>query len=373
LAGSFVARRRSFFLHRTAWLELGFAKQLSGPDADLGQGGTETKERWSVAYVPEVDTRLAELSAEGASVEEAASRKLAELAYAAEGRASDIATLVGRAVLMGLEGTCRGLIPELSRALAASTDVTSLLGAGRRLRRIAAWRARLVREPAPWLETLGREAYEQGVRGLSRLLMSRVGRAAEVLALLVDLRDATLLGDDMAPARALVVSKVSAMRSAARALSPLLLGALDGLLVSLDALAASELGADFNRVACGSDKPEAKGLFLEGLLALSPRALSDEPPLLEALVTYVTRGSFDGFLASLPSLRRALARLDARELEDLSARAASRIGLRTPELPLVTPLPPNVIAQLSTWELRFLAEEAEWAGPPEARVKADPR
>lgn len=370
LKGSVVARRRSFFLHRAAWLELGFGKQLTGPDAGLGEGGLETKERWSVVYTPEVDARLAELAAEGASVEEAATRQLARAARAASGRAADVATLVGRAVLMGLEGVCRSLAPRLAEALHADQDPASLLGAARRLRRIGSWRARLSKGRARWLDELGREAYEAGTRGLPRLSLGRGARAAEVLALLVDLRDATLAPGDVGPGRALVVAKARDAREAARASSVLLLGALDGLLYWLGEARPSALAADFES---SRDNPAARGEFLEGLLAIAPRALTEEPELLGALVDHVTHGSFESFLASLPSLRRALGRLDARDVEALGARAASKIGLQMPEMPVVLPLPPDVVARLSAWERRFLEEESRWADPPRAPAIAKSR
>jgi hypothetical protein len=294
-------------------------------------------------------------------VEEAATRQLARASRSASGRAADVAALVGRAVLMGLEGVCRSLAPRLADALHADQDPASLLGAARRLRRIGSWRARLSKGRARWLDELGRDAYEAGTRGLSRLAISRGSRAAEVLALLVDLRDATLAPGDVGPARGLVVAKATEAREAARERSSLLLGALDGLLYWLGEARPSLLASDFESAR---DKPDARGELLEGLLALAPRALTDEPELLGALVTHVTTGSFESFLATLPSLRRALGRLDARDVEELGARAASKIGLSAPEMPVVLPLPPDVVARLSAWERRLLEEESSWATSP---------
>ncbi|MDC0742376.1 DUF5682 family protein [Polyangium mundeleinium] len=357
LATSRKARRCSWFLHRTAWLGLGFATQVGGGDAEGFEAATE---RWSVAYAPEVDARLLELAAEGASVEEAAARLLAHAAREGEGRAGAIAACVGRGVRMGLEAICLRLAPALRASIHADEDPRSLLEAARKLRRVRAQRARLGLPKAAWLDTLGRAAYEAGTRGLGRLAQTSGARASDVPALLADLGGATLADDGMGPARELVLAKARAAREFARATSPLVLGALDGLLVSLGAGHGSELGAHFE---AARGRPEAKGAYLEGLLALSPRALLDEPSLLEALVAHVSSGSFEGFLASLPSLRRALARLGPRELEEISSRAAKVLGLGISETLLVSPLPPEEVARLSAWELRWLEAEAAWAGP----------
>ena len=357
LATSRKARRCSWFLHRTAWLGLGFATQVGAGDAEGSEVATE---RWSVAYAPEVDARLLELATEGASVEEAAARLLARAAREGEGRAGAIAACVGRGVRMGLEVICLRLAPALQAAIHADEDPRSLLEAARKLRRVRAQRARIGLPKAAWLDALGRAAYEAGTRGLGRLAQTSGARASDVPALLADLGGATLADDGMGPARELVLAKARAAREFARATSPLVLGALDGLLVSLGAGHGSELGAHFE---AARGRPEAKGAYLEGLLALSPRALLDEPSLLEALVAHVSSGSFEGFLVSLPSLRRALTRLGPRELEELSSRAAKVLGLGAAETLLVSPLPPEEVAQLSAWELRWLEAEAAWAGP----------
>ncbi|MDI1446701.1 DUF5682 family protein [Polyangium sp. 6x1] len=370
LATSRKARRCSWFLHRTTWLGLGFATQIGAGDAEEGaeggpkpQASTELEaatERWTVAYAPEVDARLLDLAAEGASIEEAAARLLARAAREGEGRAGAIAACVGRGVRMGLEGVCRRLTPALEAAIGADEDPRSLLEAARKLRRVRAMRARLGLPRAAWLDALGRAAYEEGTRRLGRLAQTSGARAVEVPPLLADLGGATLAGDGMGPARELLLAKARAAREIARATSPLVLGALDGLLVSLGEGRGSELGAHFE---AARGRPEAKGAYLEGLLALSPRALLDEPSLLEALVAHVSSGSFEGFLASLPSLRRALARLGPRELEEISSRAAKVLGLGASEARIVSPLPPEEVARLSAWELRWLEAEAAWAGP----------
>jgi len=361
LATSRKARRCSWFLHRTAWLGLGFATEIVSGDVGGSEAATE---RWTVAYAPEVDARLLDLAAEGASVEEAATRRLVRAARDGEGRAGVIAGCVGRGVRMGLEGACERLAPALQAAIRADEDPRSLLEAGRTLRRVRASRARLGLPEAAWLDALGRAAYDEGTYGLVRLAQTSGARAADVPALLADLAGATLAGDGMGPAREGVVRKARAAREVARGISPLVLGALDGLLVSLGEGRGSELGAHFE---AARGRPEAKGADLEGLLALSPRALLDEPSLLEALVAHVSSGSFEAFLASLPPLRRALARLGARELEELSARAAGVLGLGAPEALLVSPLPPEEVARLSAWERRWLEAEAAWASPSPTR------
>ncbi|MDI1481661.1 DUF5682 family protein [Polyangium sp. y55x31] len=357
LAASKKARRSSWFLHRAAWLGLGFATQVGVGEAEGFEAATE---RWTVAYAPEVDARLLDLASEGASVEEAAARLLVRAAREGEGHAGVIAACVGRGVRMGLEGVCLRLAPALQAAIRADEDPRSLLEAARKLRRVRAQRARIGLPKAAWLDALGRAAYEEGARGLPRLAQTSGSRAADVPALLADLGGAALAADGMGPARELLLAKARAAREIARATSPLVLGALDGLFVSLGEGRGSELGAHFE---AARGRPEAKGAYLEGLLALSPRALLDEPSLLEALVAHVSSGSFEGFLASLPSLRRALARLGPRELEEISSRAAHLLGLGTAETLLVSPLPPDEVARLSAWELRWLEAEASWAGP----------
>jgi len=358
LARTSLARRRSYFLHRAALLELGFAKELGGADLGRGELGRSAQERWSVTYVPEVDARLAEIAAEGASVEEACARRLARAMRSAEGRAGEIAANVERATRLGVERLCKRMRPSLEAALRADEDAASLLTAARRLRRIGAFRARIGRARAAWLEELGRAAYEEGTRRLERIA-SGVSRdkAHDLPALLVDLAEVTIAREGMAPARELVADKARAARRVAS--SALAAGALDGLLVTLGASHGADLAAHFRAFRGPAD---SRGGYLEGLLALAPRALMDEPALFEALIDHVLSGSFESFLNSLPPLRRALSRLGPREIEELAARGGARIGLVSQDLADVTALPPEAVARLAAWERRLSEEEARWAG-----------
>jgi hypothetical protein len=102
------------------------------------------------------------------------------------------------------------------------------------------------------------------------------------------------------------------------------------------------------------------------VLSLAPRALVTAGGLLEALVAHATSSSFEAFLASLPSLRRALSRLGPREAEAAAARAAALLGLGAEDaaeaLEVLT-VAPEVALRLAAWERRWLEQEAAWAGP----------
>ncbi|UQA59086.1 DUF5682 family protein [Polyangium aurulentum] len=360
-----LARRRSRFFHRCAWLGIGFCKRLEGPDVESGEGPAGAVERWTVQYVPEIDARLAELSPSGASVEEAASEALARMIAGAEGRAGEIAAHAARAILMGLEPLLGRLVPALARALGADGDPISLLAAAGKLRRLSAWRARIGDAPGVRLEGLAREAYEEGARRLGHLAAGETARGVgTVPALLSDLADAILAGGPAAPSRELVIAAARGEgREAARGASPLVLGAIDGLLLALGGAGADELAEG---LASTRGLAEGPGAYLEGVLSLAPRALVSGGALLEALVGYATTSPFDAFLASLPSLRRALARLGPREAETAAARAAALLGLGAQgagEALEVLTVSPEVAARLMAWERRWLEQEASWAGP----------
>jgi hypothetical protein len=359
-----LARRRSRFFHRCAWLGVGFCKRLEGPDVESGEGPAGAVERWTVQYEPEVDARLAELAPAGASVEEAASEALARMIGRTEGRAGEIAAHAARAVLMGLEPLLGRLVPALARALAADDDPVSLLVAAGKLRRLSAWRARIGDAPGARLEELARQAYVEGARRLGRLAEGEAARAGSVPALLADLLDATLAGGAAGPARELVIAAARGEgREAARGAAPLVLGAIDGLLVALGGAGADDLAFG---LASARGVPDAPGAYLEGVLSLAPRALVTGGALLEALVAHATSSSFEAFLASLPSLRRALSRLGPREAEAAAARAAALLGLGAQDaaeaLEVLT-VAPDVAARLAAWERRWLEQEASWAGP----------
>lgn len=110
-------REVSRFLHRTAFLDCGFAVLTRGPDLAGQKDRNLIREHWAWRWSGPVMAALVDRSVSGASVEEACALQLEER-MARAGLTGDGAKLLVEGFLMGLEDRSGGLHEKL-RALAA--------------------------------------------------------------------------------------------------------------------------------------------------------------------------------------------------------------------------------------------------------------
>jgi hypothetical protein len=271
---------------------------------------------------------------------------------------------------MGLHVPAARLLPRLAAAILEDPDALSLLAVAPRLRALLAVEERMAGARAGGLPDLLRQALVQGTLRLPGLSSSSPERMDEVLAALGTLLDAAQADHALGPSRRLITACARDARDAAHAKAPLILGAIDGLLFQLDAIDGATLRQDLMAFRARSD---GIGAYLEGILAIARQALlaewtpdgsSSDPPgsLLAALLEYVRDSEWNDFLASLPSLRRAMTRLSPRETEALAERAARVLGISAAEATEIFTAPVEIVARLGDWERAYLESESQWAG-----------
>lgn len=359
-----LALARSRFFHQCALIGLDLCERQRGPDLATGADLHLAIEHWTVQFVPEVEAELVEHAPLGVTIEDVAAALVAKACAEAEGRSSELALQLLRALLMGLHRTVERLVPRLAAAMLADDDVISLLDAGRLLRTVLRGRERLSASLVEGLPQLARQALLQGALRLTRLASFGPDRLSDVLAALSALLDVTLTEPELAPDRELVIAHAEAAREAARhgARAPAVLGALDGFLLQIGRTDAAAVG----RALSGfRGRADGVGAYLEGVLATARQALLGESALLEALLEHVRGAAWQDFLAALPSLRRAMTRLSPRETEAVAARAAALLGLSNLaglDAAAALEAPPELVARLSTWEEELVARERRWAG-----------
>ena len=321
-------RERSRFFHAMAYLDAGLATWLAGPDF-LGNSRLHLLfEEWRAAWSPLVEARLIELAADGASVEAACMAKLRreEIALADQGRgrsAGAAVMLLLRACLVGLQSRLPQLLSMLATHLDEDASLGSVVDCGHRL--VTLWRAR---------EPLGVQQHPQ-----LQALLERVWPAA--LFLLPDLAQC---GED---GEAKAVSQLLSLRELGRLLAALDAGGparidLDPLRAQLDRFTTS---ADASPAVCGAAaallyldghwdehalgtvlrqrfgagaEPREAVRFLNGVMSAAPELLLRLPALLEGFDALVRGWDAEAFVAHLPELRQAFARLKPQESSDLA-------------------------------------------------------
>lgn len=356
-----LALARSRFFQQCTLLDLGFCERQRGPDLATGEDMHLSVEHWTVQYVPEVEAKLAEHAHLGVTIEDAAAALLARACAASEGKSGELALHLTRGLLMGLHRVVARLVPRLAAAMLSDDDVLSLLSAGRSLRTVLKGRERLEASLVGGLPALARQAYLQGALRLERLAAFGPDRLGEVLDALGSLVDVALTEPALAPDRELVIGHARAAREAARAKAPGVLGALDGFLLQVGD-GQIDAGAIAKALGGFRGRPDGIGSYLEGVLAVARQALLGEPALLGALLEFVQASAWRDFMASLPSLRRAMTRLSPRETEAVAERAAAILGISSLEATDLLEAPPEVVARLSAWEQALVERERSWAG-----------
>ena len=362
LYASALDLERSRFLHQCVFLEVPFGECAGGPDLATGKNLHLKNERWRLQYAPEIEARLVELAHLGSSVEDVASALLVKAYLEAEGRSAELSSLLARGLVMGLHRPLQRLMNKLAASMLSDDDVLSLLSAGSLLRTLLKGRERLAAAGVAGLSQLCQQAMVQGTLRLERLAGFGPDRMDEVLGGLATLLDVALSEPALASGRELLLGHALGAREAARAKAPAVLGAMDGFLLQLGVGDVAALGRNLQSLARGTTRHDGVGAYLEGVLAVARHALLGESPLFDVLLALIRDSDWEDFRAGLPSLRRALTRLNPRETEALAERAAALLGLTKEDFTGLLGAAPEVVSRLSDWEQAAVADERRWAG-----------
>ncbi|MFI2104576.1 DUF5682 family protein [Isoptericola sp. NPDC019693] len=326
-------RDRRRFLALCAFLELGFARRVSGPDHVAGRGLGLVLEEWEHAWTPLVEARLVELSHRGATLEAVAVTLLDDARERArEERSSDaVARLVAQCVVVGLTDRLPPLVALVRATLDVDPSLSSVVGGMRRLAGL--WRARAELELGEQGESL-LDLAEQGLATAAYLVPDLAAADEttqdEALASLVALRslvrDVRDAGRDGPTAAAGAVARALAQVREQDDASPAVRGALTAFAVVDGDLRDDDLVARVRaHLAPGAD-PVTATAFLGGVLRAAPDLLLHTPEMFDAVDEGLRHLDEDAFRAVLPDLRRAFTWLRPTETHRLAERVAARTG-----------------------------------------------
>ena len=131
-------RQRSCLLHLLAFLDVGFARRLSGPDFLHGGQLHLLFEEWTYAWTPQIEARLIELSEEGSDIYQLANQRLLKQReqFDEQAQSQSSAQLIGlliQASMMGLTEQIDNLLKEVKDILPHDPDLASVLACGQHL------------------------------------------------------------------------------------------------------------------------------------------------------------------------------------------------------------------------------------------------
>ncbi|MEE4450755.1 DUF5682 family protein [Novosphingobium resinovorum] len=330
-------RAASRLCHALVLLGTPFAERTGGPDFRNDVSLDRLHEVWRTGWSPLVEARLIALSEMADDLDEALAfvlaQKVAALADAGRGRnalaAINLFAAACRAGLGGGAGAVLPLIeeqviedPEPASVIAALADLLLL----RRGREVVGIEEAMASPGGP-LDRLVATVWRRVLLLLPDMADLGEDRVADAVKALADLRGAIELARSSAAPIDLALFDEALDGLAARALPPMLAGAvmafslIDGR-VTIAALEARLRG----ELAGGYVDPAERLAFLGGLIAIARELIWTVPAIVGAIDSIVTGLDEDTFLALLPHLRMALLPLDPREVDRLAEDVAARLG-----------------------------------------------
>ncbi|HKP57951.1 MAG TPA: DUF5682 family protein [Polyangiales bacterium] len=334
-------RNTSRFLHVLDFLEVPFARLLSGPQLTAAYVGKRLQEIWEYAWSPQTDSALIDAAIHGNTLLEAAADRFLEelrsLEDSGEARSAAAATeRLARACLLGLHDSLPLVMDWLRRCVREDPEPASLATALGQLTLL--WESR---EPlgAAGLEAvpeLAKACLERACYLLPELARTPDERSEPAIAALLELRhavsatrhawfDAELYWSALTP--------LATLQPCAAAIA----GAAGGALYASGRWSEAELA----RALRGRLTGRATAAYFRGLAAAAREALWQSEGVLQALRELIEQVDDAQFLELLPELRLAFSTLTPRETDRLGDVIARALGV-TALGPLVTHAPKRV-------------------------------
>jgi hypothetical protein len=309
---------KSQLLHRLALINVPWGRLL-----DPGGSRGTFRERWLIAWTPELSVRIAEALVWGATVEQAASGAAVERTRQATGL-GQLAELVSACLFAGLADAARLTIDAL-QAGASNGAIEAMIEAVPPLAQIL--RYGTARElPAAELRLLVLGLSERVCVGLTYACRNLDSQQAAAMRTRLDAfnRAVPLIANDSLSADwVAVLVKLGDDDQAA----PLLAGFAVRRLYDQTKIDATEAALRLSRALSPAQAPQAAGDWLDGFLSDAGQVLLHDNLLFAAVDAYLLALSEDDFTTLLPMLRRTFSTFGAMERRRILERARDdRVG-----------------------------------------------
>ena len=342
-------RARREFLATMRFLDLGFCRQLGGPDLVSGSNLGTLFEEWEYAWTPMVEASLIEASSRGATLAELRRRQVTDRLGDETATAGTVARLLTELVLMGATADLAPVLTALRRCYDTDSSLASLTASLTRLLTLQAEAGRYaLGEATAQVSALiqaGLDASAFQLMPLADVDADGAGAACDALLALHAILRRLAEGPSDTTA---VHRELTRLREARRAPAQ-----LHGCLVALASTAGdidtaelqAEIGAHLN---LGTDPDRVAG-FLLGLMQAAPDLILHNPDVLGLFNARLDAFDQEAFLRVLPDLRQAFTWLRPAETAAVASQVALLTGARVAQLDAVLHLDPTLVAR--AWEV----------------------
>ena len=314
-------RLRSRFLHLLDFLQVGFAKSVSGPDF-LGGGRLHLLfEEWDYAWTPHVEAQLVELSELGSDLNTVAVQKLLQLkesfSQSGQGRSSHLAVqLLIRAALMGLHKHIPVLFAEVQQFLPNDPDLDSVIQCGQKLLNLWTGKDFLAFQQQPELQALLQEVIPSALFLLSQLATPPAEQQQQILNQVLQLRNLSKQIQRVAGGEINFLTQfyqtLARLHTDWQKLD-VLAGAVDALRFIDGNLTEQDLQQSVQQHFGIGASPEHAVAYLSGMMQSAPELLLRYPAMAQLLNQLLLQWDESAFVTILPDLRQAFTHFKPKE------------------------------------------------------------
>ena len=314
-------RLRSRFLHLLEFLQVGFAKSVSGPDF-LGGGRLHLLfEEWDYAWTPHVEAQLIGLSELGSDLNTIAVQKLLQLketfSQSGQGRSSHLAVqLLIRAALMGLHKQIPILFAEIQQYLPNDPDLDSVIQCGQKLLNLWTGKDFLGFQQQPELKGLLEQVIPSALFLLSQLAKPPEDQQQQILNQVLQLRNLSKQIQRVVEGEADWLTQfyqtLARLHTDWQKLD-ILAGAVDALRFIDGDLTEQNLQQSIQQHFGIGASPEHAVAYLSGMMQSAPELLLRYPAMAKLLNQLLLQWDEATFVAILPDLRQAFTDFKPKE------------------------------------------------------------
>lgn len=334
-------RLRSRFLHLLTFLEIHFAKPISGPNFLSGNQMDLLFEEWQYAWTPNVEGELIALSEKGTQLKSIALNKILAMEKQLEeqgvSRSSQSAvTLLMQAALIGLHQRIPTLFMLLDSYIQQDNKFESLVACGHKL--VHLWRGRGffdLAEDSGIKERINR-VVQQTFFCLDQVSQGDEQQQERYFDALLSCRELITFIPEISPEINYSAEFYAQLNRLDGRLNhtPLIKGAVDAIRYLGGKIDESVLINEIQRTfSLGSDPELAIGYFI-GIMRTAPELVVRLPLLIEQLNELLNGWDDARFIQVLPDLRFAFSQLTPKQNAQMARVVAQKLSLETQDLTL---------------------------------------
>lgn len=352
-------RVKSQFLHKTVFLNVGYAKLTKGPDFVKKENLELLIEQWTIRWTPSIDDSFPKLLPYGTTMDDVAKNLLNEKIAENYNSLDDLLNYLLISLQMGFIDLFEQIITDLNKNVNHGQDFNAIVKALSLGILLLKYRTNLIPKFNTLVENFVFITYSGAISKLKDLIKLPKEEVPDVVLSCKMLNQISLEYDLEFISSDILVESIKYILNSNRKIVPRIEGAFIGILYSHNEISELEVVQRFKGRILSNEEIIAATEFLTGLFLLNKTILMTSDDLLETIHENLMSLEYELFLEILPGLRSAFTALIPREIDYISSKLAKLIGIK-PDLDLGA-LTPEALRVLKEMDSQINSQlKADW-------------